>query len=69
MGMAIRYIQWDQTDNITKSFGLSPENVKKYNIVKGKFDDHFIKKTEHLFTKEHNSISMYRKRVKQQIIS
>ena len=38
------YTMGDETDDILRSFNLSDANVKKYSVVKGKFEDHFIKK-------------------------
>ena len=34
----------DEVDDILRSFGLSAYHAKKYDVVKGKFDSHFIKR-------------------------
>jgi predicted aspartyl protease len=34
----------DKADDILRSFGLSADDAKKYDVVKGKFDSHFIKR-------------------------
>ena len=34
----------DEADDILRSFGLSADDAKKYDVVKGKFDSHFIKR-------------------------
>ena len=38
------YTMGDEADNILRSFNLSDADVKKYSVVKAKFEDHFIKK-------------------------
>ena len=38
-----------QADDIFRSFGLSAEGSKKYSVVKGKFDSHFIKRRNVIF--------------------
>ena len=39
---ALIYYMGDQADDILLSFGLSDEDKKKYNTVKGKFEGHFV---------------------------
>ena len=34
----------DEADDILRSFGLSADDAKKYDVLKGKFDSHFIKR-------------------------
>jgi len=38
------YSMGDQTDDIFRLFQLSDEDAKKYNVVKAKFESHFVKK-------------------------
>ena len=38
------YTMGDEADDILRSFKLSDTDVKKYSVVKEKFEDHFIKK-------------------------
>ena len=38
------YTMGDEADDILRSFNLSDADVKKYSVVKAKFEDHFIKK-------------------------
>ena len=38
------YSMGDEADDILRSFRLSAEDAKKYETVKGKFDEHFIKR-------------------------
>ena len=38
------YTMGDEADDILRSFKLSDTDVKKYRVVKEKFEDHFIKK-------------------------
>ena len=38
------YSMGDKTNDILKSFGLSQDDLKKYDTVKGKIDGHFVKK-------------------------
>ena len=40
---ALIYNMGDQVDNILLSFKLCDENKKKYDMVKAKFESHFIK--------------------------
>ena len=43
------YSMGAQADNIFRSFGLSEDDSKKYTVVKGKFDGHFIKRHNEIF--------------------
>ena len=43
------YSMGPQADDIFRSFGLSDEDSKKYSVVKGKFDKHFIKRRNVIF--------------------
>jgi hypothetical protein len=38
------YAMGDEADDILRSFGLSADDAKKYNVVKDKFDGHFVKR-------------------------
>ena len=38
------YSKGDAANDILKSFHLTEEEIKAYNTVKGKFDNHFVKK-------------------------
>ena len=37
------YSMGDEADDILHSFGLSTDEAKRYDIVKAKFDGHFVK--------------------------
>ena len=39
----------DQADNILMSFALSVEEGKKYDTIKAKFKNHFVKKHNVIF--------------------
>ena len=39
----------DEADDIVMSFGLSAEEAKQYNVVKGKFVAHFVVKRKVIF--------------------
>ena len=43
------YSMGSKADDIFQSFGLSTENAKKYDVVKKKFDDHFVKRRNVIF--------------------
>ena len=43
------YAMGDQADDILHSFALSEENRKSYQMVKSKFDDHFVKRRNVIF--------------------
>ena len=43
------YAMGDQADDILHSFALSEENRKSYQMVKSKFDDHFVKRQNVIF--------------------
>ena len=43
------YSMGPKADDIFQSFGLSTENAKKYDVVKKKFDDHFVKRRNVIF--------------------
>ena len=43
------YCMGDQADNILHSFKLSVENAKKYDVVKEKFQEHFVKRRNVIF--------------------
>ena len=38
------YAMGDEADDILRSFGLSADDAKIYDVVKGEFDSHFIKR-------------------------
>ena len=38
------YSMGDEADDIFRSFALSADDTKKYEVVKGKFDGHFVKR-------------------------
>ena len=38
----LMYCMGDKADDILRSFQLSPEDEKKYDVVRGKFDDYFV---------------------------
>ena len=38
------YSMGDEADDILRLFGLSADDTKKYDVVKGKFDSHFVKR-------------------------
>ena len=38
------YCMGDEADDILRSFGLSADDSKKYSVVKGKFESHFVAK-------------------------
>ena len=56
------YSMGDQADDILCSLGLSAEDSKKYAIVKGKFESHFVKK-RNVILKEPDSINGIKKMV------
>ena len=37
------YLMGDNADDILRSFQLSQDDQKKYSVVKGRFDQHFVK--------------------------
>ena len=39
----------DEADDVLTSFGLSEEDRKKYDVVKAKFENHFVKKRNIIF--------------------
>ena len=43
------YAMGDDTDDILRSFQLSAADQKKYSEVKGRFDQHFVKKRNVIF--------------------
>ena len=43
------YNMGDQADDILISFSLSEDDKKKYEIVKGKFESHFVKRRNTIF--------------------
>ena len=51
------YSMGDEADDILHSFGLSTDDAKKYDVVKARFDGHFVN--------GHGSTSAYRSRVSQ----
>ena len=46
---ALIYKMGDHADDILCSFGLNEEDAKKYDVVKGKFDGHFVKRRNKIF--------------------
>ena len=40
----LMYCMGDRADDILRSFKLSEEDSKKYEVVKNKFDSHFVKR-------------------------
>ena len=43
------YSMGDEADDILRSFKLSSDQLKKYDTVKAKFDQHFVKKRNVIF--------------------
>jgi len=43
------YCMGDRADDILRSFKLSDEDSKKYEVVKNKFDSHFVKRWNVIF--------------------
>ena len=43
------YTMGDEADDILASFGLNEADSKKYDVVKGKFENYFIKKRNVIF--------------------
>ena len=43
------YSMGDEADDILRSFGLSAEDSKKYSVVKGKFESHFVPRRNVIF--------------------
>ena len=43
------YSMGDEADDILRSFKLSSDELKKYDTVKAKFDQHFVKKRNVIF--------------------
>ena len=43
------YSMGDEADDILKSFSLEEEDSKKYHIVKGKFESHFVKRRNTIY--------------------
>ena len=43
------YSMGDKAEDILESFGLSEEDAKKYDTVKAKFEDYFVKKKNPIF--------------------
>ena len=41
---ALVYSVGDEADDILRSFGLSEDDAKRYDVVKGKFGGYFIKR-------------------------
>ena len=41
---ALIYTMGDEADDILLSFNLTPDEMKQYNVVKNKFENHFIAK-------------------------
>ena len=52
------YSMGDEADDILRSFRLSAEDAKKYEMVKGKFDEHFIKRQNVIY--EHTKFNQRR---------
>ena len=46
---ALIYHMGNQADDILTSFGLSDDDKKKYNVVKAKFERHFIKRRKKIY--------------------
>ena len=46
---ALIYTMGNHADDILCSFGLNEEDAKKYDVVKGKFDGHFVKRRNKIF--------------------
>ena len=43
------YCMGDRADDILRSFKLSAEDAKKYQVVKDKFEGHFVKRRNVIF--------------------
>ena len=43
------YSMGDEADDILRSFKLSSDELEKYDTVKAKFDQHFVKKRNVIF--------------------
>ena len=43
------YCMGDEADDILRSFGLSADDSKKYSVVKGKFESHFVPRRNVIF--------------------
>ena len=43
------YCMGDEADDILRSFGLSADDSKKYSVVKGKFESHFVPRRSVIF--------------------
>ena len=43
------YSMGDKADDVLLSFGLSDNDKKKYEVVKDKFDSHFVKRRNTIF--------------------
>ena len=48
------YSMGDEADDILRSFTLSADDMKKYDVVKDKFDHHFVKKRNIIFERAKN---------------
>ena len=46
------YTMGDKADDILTSFGLSEDDRKKYDTVRDKFNQHFVKKRNVIFERE-----------------
>lgn len=38
------YLMGEEADDIVMSFGLTTEKARQYNVVKGKFEAHFVER-------------------------
>ena len=45
----LMYCMGDEADDILRSFGLSADDSKKYSVVKGKFESHFVPRRSVIF--------------------
>ena len=43
------YSMGDKAEDILQSFSLSEENAKKYDVVKAKFEEHFVKRRNTIY--------------------
>ena len=51
----------DSADDIFQAFKLSVEDMKKYDTVKGKFDNYFIKKKISYMNEQNSTLDDRRK--------
>ena len=60
---ALIYTMGDEADDIITSFGLSEQEMKSYETVRNRFENHFIA-YEMLFSKEPSSMFEYKTKTK-----